>query len=217
MSNLLAQLRAAILRGDYAPHQRLIETELTKQYGTSRFLLRNALTRLANEGLVELQPHRGARVRKVSVAEAIEITETRRVVEGLVAARAAERITAAQITSLRGLAAAMVTAVNSGAMPRYSELNALLHSEVRSIARHATATRLIEQLNGQLVRHQFRLSLLPGRPAVSLPEHLSIIEAICARDPDRAEKAMRIHIASVAETLATFAPPATSTTAISSR
>jgi DNA-binding GntR family transcriptional regulator len=81
-----AELRAAILRGEYSPRQRLIETELAEQYGTSRFVIRNALAQLANEGLVEIQPNRGARVREVSVQEALEITEIRRAVEGLIAA-----------------------------------------------------------------------------------------------------------------------------------
>src|SRR4051812_17576121 len=93
MSDVLTELRAGILRGDYAPRPRRIRTELTEEYSTSRFLLRGALTQLAGEGLVELQPNRGARVREISVDEAIEITEVRQAVEGLVAARAAERVT----------------------------------------------------------------------------------------------------------------------------
>ena len=56
-------------------------------------------------------------------------------------------------------------------------------------------------MRGQLVRHQFTLSLLPGRPAASLPQHERIIEAIRARDPKAAEAAMRDHIASVIEAL----------------
>ena len=148
-------------------------------------MLRNALTRLATEGLVELQPNRGARVREISVDEAIEITEIRRAVEGLVAARAALRVTDDETLTLRALGDEMTAVVARADMLRYSELNAQLHGAVRSIARHASATRIIEQLNGQMVRHQFRLSLVPGRPSVSLPEHLAIIEAICARDPER--------------------------------
>jgi len=204
MSDVLVELRAAILRGDYAPRQRLIETELVEQYSTSRFVLRNALTRLVNEGLVELQPNRGARVREISVEEAIEITEIRRAVEGLVAARAAERITDDEIAEIRALGAEMTTAVEGADMMRYSELNAQLHGKVRSIAQHPSATRIIEQLNGQMVRHQFRLSLVPGRPSVSLPEHLAIVEALCARDPEKAERAMRAHLTSVLDALAAF-------------
>ena len=206
--DVLGELRAAILRGEFAPRQRLIETELTEQYATSRFVLRNALTKLATEGLVEMQPNRGARVREISVAEAIEITEIRRAVEGLVAARAAERITDAGIAELRALGTAMTAAVEGADMLRYSELNAQLHGRVRAIAEHASATRIIEQLNGQLVRHQFRLSLVPGRPSVSLPEHLAIIDAICERNPDQAEQAMRTHLTSVLDALATFTAPA---------
>ncbi|HEY0000244.1 MAG TPA: GntR family transcriptional regulator, partial [Actinoplanes sp.] len=98
MSDVSAELRAAILRGEYAPRQRLIEAELAERFATTRFLLRNALNRLATEGLIELQPHRGARVREISVDEAIEITEIRRAVEGLVAARAAQCVTDDEIT-----------------------------------------------------------------------------------------------------------------------
>jgi DNA-binding GntR family transcriptional regulator len=197
------ELRGAILRGEYAPLQRLIEAELIERYGTTRFALRNALTRLAAEGLIELQPNRGARVRQISAEEAIEITEIRRAVEALVAARAAERITDEEITELRDLGEAMSTAVADMDMLGYSDLNAKLHGSVRRIARHHTATRLIEQLHGQMVRHQFRLAFVPGRPSVSLPEHLAIIDAICARDPERAERAMHAHIDSVLKMLTT--------------
>lgn len=202
MTDLLTSLREAILRGEFAPRQRLIETELVEQYATSRFVLRNALTRLAGEGLVEMQPNRGARVREISVAEAIEITEIRRAVEGLAAARAADRVTGDEITELRALGKSMRSAVRAADMVLYSALNAALHARVRGIARHSAATRIIEQLHGQMVRHQFRLALVPGRPAVSLPEHLAVIEAICARDPEAAERAMRAHLTSVLDALA---------------
>lgn len=201
MSDVFDELRAAILRGEYAPLQRLIETDLVERYGTTRSVLRNAFTRLATEGLIELQPNRGARVRQISAEEAIEITEIRRDVEALVAARAAQRITDDEIAELRTLGEAMSAAVEHMDMLGYSELNAQLHSTVRRIADHTTATRIIDQLHGQMVRHQFRLALVPGRPSVSLPEHLAIIDAVCTRDPKQAERAMRTHLDSVLKML----------------
>jgi DNA-binding GntR family transcriptional regulator len=204
MSDVLAQLRAAILRGDFVPRQRLVETDLVERYGTSRFVLRNALTRLATEGLVELQPNRGARVREISVAEAIEPTEIRRAVEGLVAARAAERVTDEEVAALTALGEQMTAAVRAGDMMRSSDLNAQLHGQVRAIARHASATRIIEQLHGQMVRHQFRLSLVAGRPPNCLPEHQAINEAVCARAPERGEPALRTHLTSVIKALEAF-------------
>ena len=202
--DVVSSLRAAILRGRYAPNQRLIETELAEQLGSSRFLVRNALMQLVADGLVELQPNRGARVREISVSEAIEITEIRAPLEGFVAAKAAERIGDDQIVELREIGVAMAGAVAEAELMRYSELNRLLHRRIREIADHGTATRIIQQLNGQVVQHQFQLSLVPGRPATSLPEHMAIIDGVCRRDPKAAEQAMRRHILSVRAALEGF-------------
>ncbi|WP_194420952.1 GntR family transcriptional regulator [Microbacterium abyssi] len=204
-SDVRDQLREAILRGAYAPRQRLIEADLAEEYGASRFTLRNALIQLASEGLVELQPNRGARVREITAEEAIEITEIRQAVESLVAARAAEKVTDEQIAFLRQVGDDMRTAVDQNDFMRYSELNSTLHSTLRDIADHSASTRVLEQLHGQMVRHQFRLFLVPGRPSLSLPEHLAIIEGVCARNPEAAGDAMSVHVGSVITTLRSFA------------
>jgi DNA-binding GntR family transcriptional regulator len=164
-------IRAAIADGEFVPNQRLVEADLSERFGASRTNVRTALVQLASEGLVERVQNRGARVRAVSLAEAIEITEVRMALEGLCAARAAER------------------------------LNRRLHDLVLELAGQTTAAAILERLRGQSVRHQFQLAMHPGRPAVSLPQHLEIIEAICAGDADGAEAAMRRHIRSVIDTL----------------
>jgi DNA-binding GntR family transcriptional regulator len=194
-------LREAILRGEYTPGERLVEAQLIDRFRASRFNVRAALQELAAEGLVEVQRNRGAHVRKVSMAEAVEITEVRMVVEGLVAARAAERVEPAQATELDEIGVLMRRAVEAGEYRRYSDLNQRLHALIRQVAGHHTADRIVETLRGQLVRHQFMLSLLPGRPQTSLPQHERIIAAIRDRDPKAAEAAMREHIASVIEAL----------------
>ncbi|MFT4228756.1 MAG: FCD domain-containing protein, partial [Microbacterium sp.] len=125
----------------------------------------------------------------------------RRAVEGLVAARAAERVSDDDIAMLRDVGRHMQAAVDDGELLRYSELNAALHGKLRDVAGHAVATRMLTQLNGQMVRHQFRLSLRPGRPAQSLPEHLAIIAAVCARSPEAAKAAMEAHVSSVIRTI----------------
>ena len=194
-------LRAAILNGEYLPGERLVEATLCERFGLSRFVVRAALQDLAAEGLVEVQRNKGAQVRKVSLTEAVEITQVRMVLEGLVAAHAATRVTDEQATELDELGLLMRRAVGAGEFRRYSELNHRLHEMVRTIGGHRTAEGIITRLHGQLVRHQFAVSLLPGRPAVSLPQHERIISTILARDPVAAEAAMREHIASVIEAL----------------
>ena len=195
------ELRTAILSGEYTPGERLVEAQLIERFGVSRFNIRLALQDLSGEGLVEIHRNRGARVRKISLAETIEITQVRMVLEGLVAAQAAGRVTGAEASELDEIGLLMRRAVDAGEFRRYSDLNQRLHELVRQIAGHATADRLIGTLRAQLARHQFMLSLLPGRPQTSLAQHERIITAIRERDPAGAEAAMREHIASVIETL----------------
>jgi DNA-binding GntR family transcriptional regulator len=190
-------LRSAILRGEYLPGERLVEAQLCERLSTSRFNVRAALQDLAADGLVKVERNKGAHVRKVPLDEAVEITEVRMVLEGLVAARAATRVTDEQASELDEIGLLMRRAVGAGEFRRYSDLNQRLHGLIRHIAGHRTADGIIETLRGQLVRHQFMVSLHPGRPAVSLPQHERIIAAIQAHDPAAAEAAMREHIASV--------------------
>jgi DNA-binding GntR family transcriptional regulator len=198
---VVARIREAILSGEFVPNQRLVEADLSEQFVASRASVRAALLELANEGLIERVQNRGARVRAVPLDEAIEISEVRMVIEGLCAAKAAERITAAEIGELQGIGESMRAAVASGDVLGYSRLNERLHGRIRAISGQGTAAKVLERLRAQNVRHQFRLAMHPGRANVSLPEHLRIIEAICAHDSDAAEQAARDHLRSVIRTL----------------
>jgi DNA-binding GntR family transcriptional regulator len=194
-------IRTAIAEGEFVPNQRLVEADLSERFGASRASVRTALLQLTSEGLVERVQNRGARVRAVSLTEAIEITEIRMALEGLCAAKAAERATDDDREQLRTIGAAMQSAVSAGDLLGYSELNKRLHALIRALAGQTTAQTLLERLRVQNVRHQFQLAMHPGRAAVSLPQHLDIIEAVCAGDPDTAEAAMRRHLRSVIDTL----------------
>jgi DNA-binding GntR family transcriptional regulator len=191
------RLRQAIVSGDMAPGQRLVEEELAAMLAVTRASLRAALFDLTAEGLVERIPNRGARVRAVTLDEAVAITECRMALEGLCAAKAAELVTEAQAVQLRGLGEAMQRTVADGEPLKYSALNHELHRLIREISAQTVAAGLLERLNGQLVRHQFQLSLRPGRPQASLPEHLAMISAVTGRRPAEAEAATRSHLHSV--------------------
>jgi DNA-binding GntR family transcriptional regulator len=198
---VVAAIREAIVRGDFVPNQRLVEADLSAQFLASRASVRSALLELTNEGLVERVQNRGARVRAVSLEEAVEISEVRMVLEGLCAAKAAERISAREIRELKAIGKDMRKAVSGGDVLGYSQANQLLHRRVREISGQSTASQVLERLRAQSVRHQFKLAMHPGRPSVSLPEHLAIIDAVCAHDAEAAERAARAHLASVIEAL----------------
>jgi DNA-binding GntR family transcriptional regulator len=200
-SQAFAALRQAILSGDLAPGQRLVEEELAGTLGVTRQSLRAALLDLTAEGLVERIPNRGARVRIVSTDEAVAITECRMALEALCAAKAAERITDDEAAQLRELAENLKRSVAEGSWLKYSELNRELHRRVGMISGQTVAVGLLERLHAQLVRHQFQLASRPGRPEVSLPEHLAIAEAVAGRRPQDADRAVRVHLGSVIEAL----------------
>ncbi|MEV5643378.1 GntR family transcriptional regulator [Streptomyces flaveolus] len=197
----LERLRKAILQGEMAPAQRLVENELAESYGVTRASMRAALLDLTSEGLVERIRNRGSRVRVVTVEEAVEITECRMALEGLCAAKAATEATDAQLDELTDLGKAMSKAVTDGDPVTYSDLNHDLHALIRDMSGQHTAVGLLERLNAQLVRHRFQLALRPGRPQQSLSEHLALIKAIRARDPQAAETAVRAHLSSVIDAL----------------
>lgn len=194
-------IRDAIVRGEYAPNQRLIEADLSAAFSASRATVRTALLELAGEGLVERLPNKGSRVRAISVDEAIEILEVRIGVEGLCAAKVAERLTDEQAAEFSRLRADMVASVEEGDLVEYSRLNRALDVRVRELSHHATASEVLARLHAQSVRHQFKLSSRPARAKVSVLEHTAIIDAILARDPDAAERAVRVHLRSVIEAL----------------
>jgi DNA-binding GntR family transcriptional regulator len=200
-SHALAQLRQAILSGDLAPGQRLVEEELAGTLGVTRQSLRAALLDLTAEGLVERIPNRGARVRVVTTAEAVAITECRMALEALCAVKAAQRVTDDEAAQLRELAENLKRSVAEGNPLKYSELNRELHRRVGVISGQTVAVGLLERLHAQLVRHQFQLAQRPGRPEVSLPEHVAIAHAVADRRPADADRAVRVHLASVIQAL----------------
>ncbi|HEY1703952.1 MAG TPA: GntR family transcriptional regulator [Trebonia sp.] len=196
-----AQIRDALRAGDLVPGQRLVEQDLADQYGVTRNSAREALFDLAADDVVELVPHRGARIRVVSVEEAVQITECRAVLERLCARRAAENADERQRDELAEVGTQLRTAVEEGSWESYSALNRRLHDLIIEFSGQAVAKRQLERLNVQMVRFQFRLALRPGRPQESLPQLLAIIDAITAGDPDAADAAVAAQLASVTEQL----------------
>ncbi len=195
------RIRDAILTGDYGPGQRLVEAELTDRFGATRGGVRQALIQLEGEGLVERERNRGARVRSMTLDEAIEITEARAVLEGLCAAKAAVRMADEQREALRYLGRRMAEVVEAGDVVGYSSMAQEIHAAVREYSQRATVSDLLERLRYQCIRFHFSVALMPGRPRVGLEEHLRVIEAVVSGDPEAAEREMRHHLTAVTDAL----------------
>lgn len=191
-------LREAILGGHIAAGARLGEVELADRLGVSRTPVREALSRLAAEGLVELSPNRGARVASFSVEELEETFEVRLALEPLATARAAVRSGPEDLAVLEELTHQMVAAGSPGAAQNLDALvglNRAFHGRLLQVAdQRALAGALAGVVHAPVVLrnfHAYDVAAL-GR---SLAHHAEIVAALRARDPDWAAAVMRSHIA----------------------
>jgi DNA-binding GntR family transcriptional regulator len=194
-------LRDSITDGTYRPNQRLTETELAGALGVSRPTVRAILVRLEQEGLVVLEPNRGASVRSFDVADAVRTLRLREVLEGLSAALAAELATPEELAAMSEVVGEMEALVEASDLLAYSSLNAKLHRTILNAARDEQLRKVLWSLHYALIRYQYRTVLVPGRKEDSLREHRDIVEHIRARDAAGAEAAMRRHVSHVRETL----------------
>jgi DNA-binding GntR family transcriptional regulator len=201
-------LHQSIVSGQLSPGERLVEEELADQLGLGRAAVRTALIRLEHDGLVERERNRGARVRRVSEQEAVQILEARAVLEGLAAGHAAEHATDIDVADLRAILGEMRALLDDGDLLGASERNAVLHRRILEISGHAVAQRICANLHSQIVRFQFRTILAPGRAGQSYAEHEAVVDAIAAHDRDAAEVAMKAHLSHVSEALHAIAAAA---------
>jgi DNA-binding GntR family transcriptional regulator len=195
------ELREAITGGRFQPNERLVESDLMAMFRAGRSVVRSALVRLDQEGLVTREPNRGARVRLISDREAIEIEQVRFALEKMLARTAAERVTPADLDDLVATVGEMRRRVADGDPLGYSELNARFHRRIWAIADHQLAAGLLTTMKSQSIRFQYRTILQPGRAERSLEEHAAIVAALAARDPAASEAAMAEHLSQVVSTL----------------
>jgi DNA-binding GntR family transcriptional regulator len=137
----------------------------------------------------------------LSVAEAVQILQVREVLEGLAAALAAERATAVQLAELQRIVAAMEKTLAADDLLGQLPLADRFHQVIVEAAAHPCIEKFLSTLHAPLLRHQFRIILVPGRKDLSLAEHRDILHALEQRDVAAAEQAMRRHMAQLRSSL----------------
>jgi DNA-binding GntR family transcriptional regulator len=189
-------LRAAIHQGEYSPGDRLVERTLSTRLGVSHIPVREALTKLEDEGLVVRLPRRGARVAQLSAVTLTEISSMRVLLEGFVVRRVTERWTPRVERDLLRLSDRMVAAARRGDAAAVLELDHRFHERLWQQADHSilieVATTMRGRINGFLRATIQTLS--PDELVAHAVTHRILTEVIAAGDPDAAADAMRAHI-----------------------
>jgi DNA-binding GntR family transcriptional regulator len=184
-------LRDRILRGELHPRQRLVETELAENLKSNRARIRRALARLEHDGLVAIEPYRGAYVRMVSEQEAVEIFETRGVLEPYLVRQTAARATSADRIRLQALVKEMKDAFDQGNPMGVGRSSRKIREEMWRIAGQQTITHLLEMLNTKLIRFWYRSVMVSDRAASIHSELSAAVDAICEGSAERAAAAMK--------------------------
>jgi DNA-binding GntR family transcriptional regulator len=192
-STIVRDIVDGLAEGRYSPGQRLVEPDLMRRYGVARSTVREALNRLAADGLVTLEPHRGAQIRVLSRRDAVDVLRLTQVLLGLAARQAAEAVAAGADGSAFAAACADYVApkaAGSGDAPRdRAAARRRYYRALTDLAGNRDLARMLASLQVHLIRAQLRLA----RPR-SEADHRALAQAVLAGMPQRAEAAARRHL-----------------------
>lgn len=192
------QVKKMIFDQELKPGQKILQEKLSAELGVSRTPLLKALQQLENEMLVESIPRRGLYVKALQPQEVVDVFQIREVIEGLSARLAAQRMTPDQAEELRRLFAPFEKQqpINRD---EYAKADRAFHDMLLKSGGNRVLPRLEMLGNIQLLAYQVGLLRSPEE---TLPEHLSIIDALAAGDGEAAETLMRGHIRRSLEAMA---------------
>lgn len=187
-------LREAIIQLKLRPGNLLSETELARQFGVSRQPVREAFIKLAEAGLVEIRPQRGTFVQLISRREVENARFIREAIEAAFARKAAEAAAPGTTALLRRIIERQEAAQAADDPVEFLRQDEEFHRAIADSIGCESAWKLLETLRAQMDRVRF-LSFQAATPTdVLIRQHRTITEAIEARDPDAAERAMRAHL-----------------------
>lgn len=195
VETVISRIKDGVRQGHLVPGQKLAEAELTSALGVSRTSLREAFGRLAAEGVVDLQRHRGAFVRRMSRADVEALFQVREMAEGLAARLAAQQIDEKNHRKqMTALVAALRSAVKRRDVSVFVELNGQFHAMIVRIGGNPYLSTLIERMQLPMFRLQFRLLMDHDLIVESQRDHDRIATALLAGDGKGAEAAMQAHV-----------------------
>lgn len=199
----LFSLRESLMRGEFAPGERMSELPLVARLGVSRTPIRLALERLAHMGLLDISTGGGFTVRVYTPSEALDAIEIRGVIEGTAARLAAERLAnSAELDTLRRLGDDMehLERLTLDSFAHYMDVNEAFHSVIVDLAKSAILTRAFQQAvslpfasPSAMVFPTSGLAYADAALAIAKEHHRSLIEAIANRQGTRAESVAREH------------------------
>ncbi|MGV8989390.1 MAG: GntR family transcriptional regulator [Cypionkella sp.] len=186
-------IRNDILRGAFSPDERLKISELTGRYGISAVPIREALQQLVGEGLVVMEPNRGARVRAIDAKFVRDVHELREMLVGELTARGVARISHEIVEQMEALQETFEAALASGEYQLALGANRRFHDLIIELADNQVASQVLKSHWSMLASLRLKVGYSADRLATMVSEHRELIEACRARDQVRANEVARRH------------------------
>ena len=196
-------LEAEILTGKLAAGTALTEQSLSVRLGVSRTPIRAALHTLAEEGLINLVPNRGAVVVGVTREDLIDIYKIRMRLEGLASALAAERISREDLATLRESVELAEFYINRNDTEHLKELDTQFHAIIYRASGNRMLNKTLSELHRNIISYRKMSLSVPGRLERSVGEHREILKAIEAGDAERADSLTCAHVAAALDNMLT--------------
>ncbi len=187
-------LREAIIRNQFKPGERLMETELADEMEVSRTPVREAVRKLEAEGYVVMIPRKGTYVASLSIQDVNDVFEIRAALEAMAASQAAVRASEEEIAAIKKCIEAEAVLWESADLEKTVESDIQFHSLLYRASKNKKIESLINDLREQTQRLRSSTLSTPGRLKFALDEHRQILAAIEARDPQGAHEAALAHI-----------------------
>jgi DNA-binding GntR family transcriptional regulator len=187
------RLRQAIVEGSIRPNERLIEAELAERLEVSRTPVRETMLRLAGDGLI-VNHRRGWVVREHSAEEVREVYEVRAALEGFAARLAAERATDDQLEAIAANHRDYTDRAEASARGELVEHNDAFHDAVITAAHNDLLAQRIRDNSQYYFIHRIAGFLSDEEVRSSIEGHENLVQALIARDPDRAERVARENV-----------------------
>jgi DNA-binding GntR family transcriptional regulator len=188
-------LREAIMSGELSPGQTLGEESLGRQLGISRTPVREALALLRSEGLVDTPPNRPAMVRDFEHEDLNEIYSLRAVLEGYAARLAATRLDEAQLESLvRSCDRYRELGKRDDLLRELTDENFTFHTTILDAADSERLRLMIRQVTAVPLIYKSYMTYSPDNRESAWQDHVRVLGALKARDPERAESLMKAHV-----------------------
>ena len=188
------KLRSLLVEGLIPPGSKLNERELAESLHVSRTPIREAIKRLAADGLVELIANRGAIAIELSHADVINTFDVIAQLEGYSGELAAQRISITALSELEALQYEMMASYARRDLSSYYQLNLRIHQLISQAANNSVLTQLFSQANARIEALRFRSNQNGVKWERAVEEHQEMIDALKARDSERMRKVMILHV-----------------------